>query len=35
MTAVVGFLFAAWAAPILTILVGIGIEAGLAFAIRR
>lgn len=34
LTAVVGFLFAAWAAPILTILIGIGIEAGLAFAIR-
>lgn len=34
LTAVVGFLFAAWAPPIVTILIGIGIEAGLAFAIR-
>lgn len=34
LTATVGFLFAAWAAPILTILVGIAIEAGMAFAIR-
>ena len=34
LTALVGFLFAAWAAPILTILVGIAMEAGLAFAIR-
>lgn len=34
LTAVAGFLFAAWAAPALTIVVGIAIEAGLAFAIR-
>jgi hypothetical protein len=33
-TAMVGFLFAAWVAPIATILVGIAIEAGLALAIR-
>lgn len=34
LTAMVGFLFAAWAAPILTVLVGIGIEVGMALAIR-
>jgi len=34
LTAMVGFLFAAWVAPSLTILVGIGIEVGLVFAIR-
>ncbi len=34
LTAVVGFLFAAWAAPSLTIAAGIAIEVGLALAIR-
>jgi hypothetical protein len=34
LTAVVGFLFAAWVAPTVTILTGIGIEVGLAMAIR-
>lgn len=34
LTAIVGFLFAAWVPPIATILVAIAIEAGLAFAIR-
>jgi hypothetical protein len=34
LTAIVGFLFAAWVPPIATILVGIAIEAGMAFAIR-
>jgi hypothetical protein len=34
LTAVVGFLFAAWFPPTVTILVGIAIEVGLALAIR-
>jgi uncharacterized protein DUF2585 len=34
LTAVVGFLFAAWFPPTVTILDGIAIEAGLALAIR-
>jgi Protein of unknown function (DUF2585) len=34
LTAVMGFLFAAWVPPIATILVGIAIEVGLALAIR-
>ena len=34
LTAVMGFLFAAWVPPIATILVGIAIEVGLALVIR-
>ncbi len=34
LTAVAGFLLAAWLAPAITILVGIAIEVGLAVAIR-